>query len=168
MEIQQAPGFRGAFRTLPGTPVVGLDKDGKPVAIGLHLSADRDQRATAINKFAAALPTSSANSGGIIDVLSSFEDVKFALHPGRAGNHETRDGFLALVMDTGDVATAAGEGDLTTLGIASFKFTLDGIDLADKAGLLGQYPAVTLGIQVLKLAVSGVELVRTKSKPAAG
>jgi len=52
MKIATSPAFIPAMQSLPGTPIVAVDAQGKPVAIGACLSADPAQRQSELATFA--------------------------------------------------------------------------------------------------------------------
>ena len=152
IKIAQAPGFKRAFNSAPGVPVVAFNELGEPLGIGLYLSGDADNRATAINTFAKTMTSSSAQIAGVEDVISAIGDFGTSLNFSHVETPDIGGGALALVMDVAGLAQAAESGHSTALKVSLIKVGIDGVDLINKVGLFGHNPWVNMGVQVIKLS----------------
>ena len=132
MQIMTSHAFAPVMRELPGTPVVAVDTEGKPVAIGACLSADPEQRQAELATFSSFALGHSKQAGDVARLLSSGIDLGAEVLPQYAHPASQATTVIAFAATSLSLYKEINDGDARSIGVAGFKCGADALNVIDE------------------------------------
>jgi hypothetical protein len=165
MLILQAYDIAQVQRQLPGTPVVAVDAQGVPVAVGTVLSEDAGRRGSELSSFSSQMLGRSKQVGKYADFLSTGLNLAADQMPAYAHPLAETATVISLVATGAAFANEVQKGDSTKIAIAGFKFGANAVAAIDE--FVPGIPGLKTTAQVCKLVSTGLSLFPEDSAPSA-
>jgi hypothetical protein len=141
-----------ALKLPTGTPIVALDAEGKPLALGFHLSADPDKRSVELSEAKDAFHDKVQLFSKYARLTTTSFDSVAHFYPDGAGVLGIGSSAISFVSSTTGFADAVRSGDEHGMLIKGISVGIDAIDIAQKAGLLGQSATLSAAVLLAKQA----------------
>jgi hypothetical protein len=144
------PIAQAALGTSPGTPVVALDAQGKPIAFGYNLSTDAVNCAAELNAADTSIFGNAERQAKYINLFTSSCDSAAALLPAEAAGFGIGSTALMFAYNAKQVADAADADDFTLAAVKSFECGIGAVSIAEQSGLFGHSAVLKIGLVLAK------------------
>lgn len=159
MRIQTSANAMATLRTLPaGTPVVAVDADDRPVAVGTILGPDANGHDLSLTEFMAQARAHSKDVGNYAAFVSGGLGTLKSVAPGYAEPADQVTNVVGLLAGGLSLAQEWETGDNTDIAIAAFKVGATALELA--APLLPYGDTVKTVAKTSKWVASGLVMYR--------